>query len=220
MNPTLLQAEGLYLGYGQSRLGPLNFSLGRGEALSVFGPNGGGKSTLVRTLCGLIPPAGGRFRFPEGRPRTGYVPQKSRLDPLYPLTAAEVVSHPLTAVQTWYRRDHGGIARRTADALGMVGLEDRASMLFRSLSGGQQQRVLIARALALEPDLIVLDEPASGLDRESESRITRLLQTLTRTRRCAIVMVSHDQAGAAEITPHWLHLDWQQGLVELSEAKR
>lgn len=219
MNTPLLQADGLYLGYDQNRFGPLNFRLDRGEALSVFGPNGGGKSTLVRTLCGLIPPAGGRLQFPGGHPRIGYVPQITRLDPLYPLTAAEIVSHPLIASQVWYRRDYAEVARRTDEALALIGLADRASTLFRSLSGGQQQRILIARALALKPELLVLDEPASGLDRESEDQIARLLRTLVEARHCAIVMVSHDRAGASAITPNWLHLDWQKGCIELSGAK-
>lgn len=190
----LLVLDELTLGYREPLLGPLSLEIARAEFLGVVGPNGGGKSTLVRTLCGLLPPLAGRVRFPGGRPLIGYVPQRRHLDPLFPLTAQDLVALNLVPGLPTFGTLGGAHRRRARQALAQVGLEEMAGTPFRQLSGGQQQRALLARALVLEPGLIVLDEPTEGLDARAHADLTGRLLELHESRTVTIVLVGHDLA--------------------------
>ncbi|MFC0715131.1 metal ABC transporter ATP-binding protein [Cellulomonas biazotea] len=140
-----------------------------GQVLALLGANGSGKSTLVRALLGVVPTSAGTVRL-FGSPlgpsapwdRIGYVPQRMPAASGMPATAIEVVTSGLLHGRRL--RAHRGARRRTLDALASVGLADRAHQRVQEMSGGQQQRVLIARALVRDPDLLVLDEPTSGID--------------------------------------------------------
>jgi zinc transport system ATP-binding protein len=183
---------------GEPALENVTFSVGQRQAVCIVGPNGGGKTTLVRLILGLLAPDRGEIRVFGGPPRgarlrVGYMPQHVQYDPQFPVTARDIVlmgrlgQGGLCGITGW----HGRADRRAAlDAMRQVGIEEFAHRPFASLSGGQRQRVLIARALSGNPDLLLLDEPTSNVDSLAEARLLDLLRELNR--RMTIVMVSHD----------------------------
>lgn len=187
----LVAFDDVTLGYGGVPvLRHLSFHVCAGEFLGIVGPNGSGKTTILRAILGLIQPLAGRIQA-EGLPVIGYVPQREHIDPIVPVTAMEVAlmgrAPRLGPLRRPRRRDREAAER----ALAQAGVTDLADHLFRDLSGGQQQRVLIARALAAEPDLLVLDEPTNGMDLASEHAIVELVRTLNRDRGLTVVLVTH-----------------------------
>ena len=190
----LLNLDDVSIGYdGRPVLTHVNFAIERGEFVALLGPNGAGKTTLFRGILGLIPLLGGRvaYSFDRAASPPGYVPQKESLDPIFPLTTFEVV-----LMGTYARipplRPVGREARRqAAERLAEVGLAAQAKQPFWALSGGQKQRALIARALAVEPEVLFLDEPTAGVDTEAERAIMDLISRLNRDRGLTVVLVSH-----------------------------
>ena len=192
----VITCHDLDFGYGDEPvLKNVNIRIPDGDFVCVVGANGSGKTTLLKLALGLLEPSRGRIevfgREPhQTRGRIGYVPQHPRLDPLFPVSALDVTLMGRlgrsSVFGNWRRRDH----EQARAALDEVGLADRAGHHFASLSGGQKQRVLIARALAGDPDLLLLDEPTAGLDAHVEEGFYRLLQELNQ--RLTIVLVSHD----------------------------
>ncbi len=186
----LLRVERAGFGYGErSVLADVDLAVRAGDFLGIVGPNGAGKTTLFRGILGLIPLRAGRIE--RAGARLGYVPQREVLDPIYPLQVEEVVRMGA------YGRTRGRLRLRLEPrdealaALQRVGLADRARAPFAALSGGQRQRVLIARALLARPNVLLLDEPTSGVDRSAQRRILDLLAALHREERIAILLVSH-----------------------------
>ncbi len=164
----------------------------RGEFIGLIGPNGAGKSTLFKGLLGLLPPHIGEVtRSPELLGRIGYVPQRETLDPIYPLTAWDVVRMGVAGPLPWYRLPGREGKSMIWDCLQKVGMAEFSDHPFALLSGGQRQRVLIARALAVNPRLLVLDEPTAGIDPVAEESILALLKQLHKQSQMAILMVSH-----------------------------
>jgi zinc transport system ATP-binding protein len=166
-----------------------------GDFVSIIGPNGGGKTTLIKLIVGLLSPSTGSIRVfntspVKARPRIGYMPQHAMMDPRFPVRALDVVMmgrlNPRRSFGTYRRSDRAA----AAEALTTVGLEDQGRRPFSDLSGGQRQRVLLARALVTDPELLVLDEPAAGLDQKVEQDFFELLRELSRSR--TILLVSHD----------------------------
>jgi len=165
------------------------------EFASVIGPNGGGKTTLLKLILGLLDPSAGRIRVlgtspARARHRIGYMAQHSTLDPSFPVRVLDVVLMgrlgPRRLAGPFDRTDVAA-ASAVLDRVGLGSLERRP---FADLSGGQRQRVLLARALASSPELLLLDEPASGLDQKVELDFFDLLRELNQT--TTIVLVSHD----------------------------
>ena len=193
-------------GYGPGRLvlEHVSLELGQGEFVAVAGPNGGGKTTLVRIVLGLERPGAGRallwgepaHRF-SGRRALGYLAQRSEVGGDAPATVREVVS----AGRLASGRLVGGLRRGDRDlvdeAIARVHLEPFADRPLRTLSGGMQQRAFIAKALAAQPSLLVLDEPTTGVDAESQESIAALLAELHGELGVTIVYVSHE-FGAVE----------------------
>lgn len=185
------------------RVGPKGF-------LGVVGPNGGGKTTLLKVILGLRTPQRGEVRVlgrsPEvARDRIGYVPQRARLDSSVPAHALDVVLTGRLHRSSWGpfypRRD-----RQAAEsALERADAAEFAHRPVAELSGGQRQRVLIARALASEPDLLLLDEPTTGIDMHREKSLLRLLMELNRT--LPIVMVTHDLSLVSEHMKSWAFVE-------------
>ncbi|MBN1395807.1 MAG: ABC transporter ATP-binding protein [Pirellulales bacterium] len=183
---------------GPPVLEDVGFSVGPREAVCMVGPNGGGKTTLVKLVLGLLNPQRGEIRlFGESprrqRRRAGYVPQHIQYDPRFPVSVMDIVlmgrlgQGGIRGLTGWYGRDD---RRAAIDALEQVGMEPLRRRPFSALSGGQRQRVLIARALCCRPELLLLDEPTANVDTAVECRLAELLAELNR--RMAIVMVSHD----------------------------
>ena len=179
------------LGYGRRAvLSDLSFTIDEGDFLGLVGPNGSGKTTIVRALLGSLRPLSGAVIRAPGL-RFGYVPQRDSVDYGFPLRVLEVV--------LMGRYDRIGLARRpTRDdraramaALEHVGIADLADRPLANLSGGQKQRTLIARALVGEPNVLVLDEPTSGMDLVATTQILGLVRALHEDDRLTVLMVSH-----------------------------
>jgi ABC-type Mn2+/Zn2+ transport system ATPase subunit len=188
----LVEFQAASLDYGgPAILTELTFRLEPGDFLAFVGPNGAGKTTLLRAIAGILAPSGGRVSRP--RPvAIGYVPQERDLDPVFPLSAFEVALQGRIARLGPWRRpapaDHDA-ARR---ALAQADVAELAPITFRELSGGQKQRVLIARALAAEPVLMILDEPTAGMDPAAERALMELLRRLHREHGLTLVVATHN----------------------------
>jgi manganese/zinc/iron transport system ATP- binding protein len=168
----------------------------------IIGPNGAGKSTLLKAALGLVPVAGGSIRFfgrpfAEVRDRVGYVPQRESVDWDFPVSVTDVVLMGTYARLGWFRRPGARERQVARESLARVGLADVAERQIGALSGGQQQRVFLARALAQQADVYVLDEPMAGVDAGSQERIFRVLADLRGEGRL-VVVVHHDLRTAAE----------------------
>lgn len=186
----LIEASGVELGYGAGPpvVSGVGFVLRQGERLALLGPNGGGKTTILRALLGQLSPRAGALRVDAS---CGSVPQteRSRLD--YPVSALEVAAMGALSRLSWWQRpgrESREIARR---ALARVGLEKLAEATFGQLSGGQRQRVLIARALVQDARVLLMDEPFTGLDRPAAERLETLISDLAAEGH-GIVMATHD----------------------------
>jgi zinc transport system ATP-binding protein len=195
----VVELAGLTVDHGPVRaVDGVSLTVAAGEFLGLIGPNGSGKTTLLRAMLGLLPATHGSVRlfgspladFRDWR-RIGYVPQRTTLDPALPVTVAEVVATGLVATGGWWGRRAAGRAR-VAVVLEFVGMRSHAAARVGALSAGQQQRVLIARALASEPELLILDEPTGGVDAEAQVGFYALLRHLNRERGVTVVLVSHD----------------------------
>jgi ABC-type Mn2+/Zn2+ transport system ATPase subunit len=190
----LLKLRDVSLGYSRRAiLEHVDLDVERGEFLALLGPNGAGKTTLLRGIVGLLPVMAGTLEYGFDRTRTplGYVPQRETLDPTFPLTVHEVV-----LMGTYSRlpplrragRHERWLASRCLDQVGLGGI---AEQRFASLSGGQTQRALIARALATEPMLLLLDEPTAGVDSEATAAIMAVVSRLNRDEGLTVLLVTH-----------------------------
>lgn len=172
-----------------------------GEFVGIIGPNGGGKTTLLKLLMGFLKPTSGKIRVFGLAPsyalhRMAYVPQILRFDRQFPITVLEVVLLGRLSHLPWYGRYSQADKQAALEALEKVGLVDFQQRAFGTLSGGQAQRVLIARALASNPDLLLLDEPTASVDTRVEAEIYTLLRRLRGT--MTILMVTHDLRAAID----------------------
>jgi manganese/iron transport system ATP-binding protein len=173
----------------------VNLALDSGDFMGLIGPNGAGKTTLLRAVLGLVPRTGGTITV-EGRRRDiGYVPQRHEFAWDFPISVEETVMTGRVRRIGWLRRpgteDYEAVLRALA-RVDMLGLQGRP---IGQLSGGQRQRVLVARALVLKPDILLLDEPFTGLDVPSQELLTRLFGELAAEGK-AVMMTTHDLIGA------------------------
>lgn len=197
----LIEIDHVSFAYGKELvLKDISFAVHRGDYLGIVGPNGGGKTTLLKIILGLLTPATGNVRLfgsPSHqctqRSTLGYVPQNvAVVERYFPATVEEVV--------TMGRYAHVGIFRRIQPAdravvtrsLEQVGMEPYRYRLIGDLSGGQQQRVFIARALAAEPEILLLDEPTVGVDVHHQEQFYALLRDLNTKLQLTLILVSHD----------------------------
>ncbi|HTY16484.1 MAG TPA: metal ABC transporter ATP-binding protein [Myxococcota bacterium] len=191
MDQPLLRVEGAAFGYaGRPVVQGASLEVRPREFAILVGSNGSGKTTLLRGLLGFLPPLAGRV---ERRPglRIGYVPQRETLDPLYPLSAADVVLLGAWRDLPFWRFSGARERTRAREALDACRASGFARQRYAELSGGQRQRVLLARALATQPELLLLDEPTAGVDAETERGLLDLLHDLCHERGLAIWMVTH-----------------------------
>jgi ABC-type Mn2+/Zn2+ transport system ATPase subunit len=198
----VVTAEGLALGYdGRPVLAGVDWTVRTGERWFLLGPNGGGKTTLLRAVLGLLPPRAGRIVLhPElaRRERIGFVPQRCEFNHSLPITVREFVL--LGTVGLGLRRTDVGA--HLAWALAHASLDGLARRSFWALSGGQRQRALVARALVRRPTLLVLDEPTNHLDPAQEDALLRLVAALNAAERVTTLFVTHDVALAARWATH------------------
>ena len=201
--PTRLELEDVTVAYnGHRALSDVTFQVPHGARVAVVGPNGAGKSTLFKALVGLLPVRQGRILI-HGQPLgshkdcVAYVPQREEVDWRFPVTVADVVMMGRFGNLGWLRRpgprDHEIVARSLAQ-MGMAGL---ASRPISELSGGQQQRAFLARALAQEPHLLLMDEPFTGVDPATQEATLELLDRL-QAQQVTIMISTHDLSLAAD----------------------
>jgi len=180
-------------GYGDAPvIAGVNLDIRRGAFLGLLGPNGAGKTTLFRGLLGLIAPMRGTVE--RNASAVGYVPQRESLDAVFPVTVEEVVQMGAYARLRGWRRLAAEDREQALQCLERVDLLHRKKALFSSLSGGQRQRALIARSLMSRPQVLMLDEPTSGVDQPTQELILELLTRLNEEDGLAILIVSHQVA--------------------------
>jgi manganese/iron transport system ATP-binding protein len=198
----ILSAEHVSVRYdGRMALEDVSFSLQTGERVAVVGPNGAGKSTLFRVIAGVLSPVSGALDVygagPSGHICIGYVPQRTQVDWDFPVTVADVVMMGRAGKLGMLRWPAGADWKQVRQALYDVGLGELAGRQINELSGGQQQRMFIARALAQEAELLLMDEPLTGLDLKSQQAIFDILEELRR-RKVTVMVATHDLDQAAE----------------------
>jgi zinc transport system ATP-binding protein len=196
MKEKVLEIKHLFFQYdSMPALEDVNVEIFQGDFVGIFGPNGGGKTTLLKLMMGFLRPKKGKillFGHPpeEMRHRIGYVPQAIRFDRDFPISALEVVMMGMLRKLSWRGSYPADAKQKALDALERVGLSHKARSSFGSLSGGEAQRTLIARAIVDEPQLLLLDEPTANVDAEAELNIYTQLAALNQA--MTILMVTHD----------------------------
>lgn len=200
---TLIYLKNVTVGYrGNPIISGINFSINEGNTAVLLGENGSGKTTLFKTILRIIPPLHGAVLYNNNcRPRFGYVPQGQSLDEIYPFTSQDVVlmgtfgqSKPFSFIP---RRNRDLVEQCLKD----VGMLDLKKQLFSQLSGGQKQRILIARALATRPNILLLDEPITGVDVIAQKMIMELISMLHEKHKLAVMMVTHE----SHTIPKWIN---------------
>lgn len=206
---TQLTCQNLAVGYeGRAVLENLNFSICPGDYLCIVGENGSGKSTLMKTILGLQPPVRGKVLTGDGlrKNKIGYLPQQTPVQRDFPASVREIV---LSGCQgrcggrPFYSKGEKQLAKTAMERMQVAALAKRC---YRTLSGGQQQRVLLARALCAAQNMLLLDEPVSGLDPKVTGEMYGLIQRLNREDGVTILMISHDMTATLTYASHILHL--------------
>lgn len=204
----LLQVENVSLGYeGKPIATGLSFQVKTGDYLCIVGENGSGKSTLLKALLGLHKPLSGTIAWDKSLTRgaVGYLPQQTRAQKDFPATVYEVVLSGFLSgkgLRFFYTAGEKSAALMNMGKLGILELKDRC---YRELSGGQQQRVLLARALCAAGEVLILDEPVTGLDPAAALDLYRTLDYLNGTEGIAVIMVTHDITAALSHATTILH---------------
>ena len=208
----LLSTDALRVGYnGTAILPPLTFSLQREELLALIGRNGQGKSTLLRTMLGLLPSVGGSVTWQPGA-HIGYVPQRSEVDLAVPMRVRDIVAMGMD--HRWsLLRPLRGVRAKVHSVLEETGTANLIDQPFAALSGGQQQRVLVSRALCTDPDVLILDEPTNGMDLVAEHAAFDLFARLRHARDLALIVVSHHVSLLATRASHVLWVDRTEQIV-------
>jgi ABC-type Mn2+/Zn2+ transport system ATPase subunit len=216
----LVSLQNASLGYdSEPVLQSVDLTICPGDLIGLAGPNGSGKTTLFRAILGLLPILGGDLSRDCPLSHFGYVPQSAALDPQFPLSAGEVVEMGAYGRVRPYEFFPAKERKQIGEVLDQVGLRHLAARSFFSLSGGQKQRILIARALMVQPKIMILDEPLSGVDEESRKSISELLVQLTRKSGLAIFFSSHDIPMVRSVADRLLRVDkgktwWEKKGVE------
>ncbi len=205
---SLIFCENITLAYDRINvLSDLSFSVEKGDYLCIVGENGSGKSTLVKALLNLIPVVSGKIEFGDGLARNGvaYLPQRNEAISDFPASVWEVVLSGTLAKKgffSFYNKNDKLLAEENMKKLGIWELKEKS---FRELSGGQQQRVLLARAISSNMELLLIDEPTTGLDPIVTAEFYELIGEINRS-GITVIMVTHDIASAVKNASHILHL--------------
>lgn len=207
-NNVLISCKNLTAGYDNKIiLKNISFDICEGDYICIAGENGTGKSTLVKTLTGIIPFKSGHLHYLNiKKNQIGYLPQQSLLNPDFPATVFEVVLSGTLSQKGLFPFYTKKLKEIALNNLKLIGMENLKNSPFANLSGGQKQRVLLARALCATQKLLVLDEPVTGLDPIVTNDFYKLIQNLNQKLKISIIMVSHDVSSAVKYAKKILHL--------------
>lgn len=205
---SLLACENVSFSYeGETVVSEINFSVTRGDYLSVVGENGSGKSTLVKGILGLLKPDTGKIVFDENvKNKVGYLPQQTELQRDFPASVYEVVisgCQNSMGLLPFYTKKQKETVEHNLEKLKITDLKKKC---YHDLSGGQQQKVLLARALCAAKSMLLLDEPVTGLDPEATYEMYSIIKELNKKDKMTVIMVSHDIEKAAYYSDYILHL--------------
>jgi zinc transport system ATP-binding protein len=194
MADTIVELDHVWVWRGDNlALKDVSLAIERGKFIGLMGPNGSGKTTLLKTIVGLIKPDRGRVTVKGPSAKTiGYVPQEEHIDPDFPVTAHDVVEMGLYGTLGMFPRIGSTETERIGRALVRVGMQDHSSRRIGDLSGGEKQRVFIARAIVAEPQLLLLDEPTTGVDSAARDDFYRVISDLMKDLSLTVVLASHD----------------------------
>lgn len=196
MKEKLLEIKNLSFKYSDELvLDDINFDVYRGDYIALIGSNGAGKSTLVKLILNQLKPLTGTVSFytKNGLKDIGYVPQLSVPSSLeFPITVTELLSLALYPKNKGFRKLKSYDREKITNNLSLVGMEKYKDRLYTELSGGQRQRVLIAKTLVATPEFLILDEPMTGVDRESKESLFHLLGHINRGHNITILMITHN----------------------------
>lgn len=204
-----IKCTDLGLGYdSQQILSGLNFEVNAGDYLCIVGENGSGKTTLMKTLLGLQKPLGGNIEFSDGitARAIGYLPQQTDVQRDFPASVQEIVLSGCLnrgGFSPFYSKADKALAAQNMERMNITKLRRRC---YRELSGGQQQRVLLARALCAAQKILLLDEPAAGLDSKVAAQMYELINSLNQNDDVTVIMISHDIDKALQYATHILHI--------------
>lgn len=192
---------------GKRILTDINLTVNKGDFIAITGPNGGGKTTLLRIVLKLLKPTGGKVEYfcedrPVNRLSIGYLPQKNSIDPRFPITVRQVIASGLAGSAALDKKNIEELTDRT---LGIVDMGDKADSPIGALSGGQLQRALLGRAIIAGHDVLVLDEPLSYIDRRFERKIYDIIAVLSAN--TTVLLVSHEMTRFAEMANRHLIVD-------------
>ncbi|MBR5102199.1 MAG: ATP-binding cassette domain-containing protein [Muribaculaceae bacterium] len=209
----MIEFEGVNMVFNRHKvLSDVSLSIGEGDFIAITGPNGGGKTTLLRLLLKLVNPTSGEVRYSADGLKFGYLPQKNMVDSRFPITVGEVVSMGLKC--GLMSRILGGVSERVDDALRDVGMLAERDLAIGNLSGGQLQRTLLARAIIGRPDVLVLDEPLSYIDKTFEPQLYDIIAR--ESQRATVVLVSHEMTTLSKMATR--HLIVNGGVEECHAA--
>lgn len=191
MNKTLIEIKNLTVGYdSQKALSSVNLIIEANDFIGVIGPNGGGKTTLIKAILGLLPAWSGSIKINIGQSKIGYLPQFNHFDKKFPITVKEVVLSGLAGKKGLFNKYNSTDMAMANELMVQAGIDKLKHKSVGQLSGGQVQRTLLCRALINKPELLILDEPSTFVDNQFESELFEWLKMLNE--KIAIVMVSHD----------------------------
>lgn len=192
----LIDLQDITAAYGNKTvLRDVSLSVYENDFLGIIGPNGGGKTTLLKVILGLLTPTSGSIRFfkeekPVASLKIGYLPQLNNIDKKFPISVREVVASGLASEKPLFRPFGNKQKERVEEVIVQMGLEELSGRAIGELSGGQLQRVLLGRSIVSRPQVLILDEPNSYVDKRFESRFYQLLEEINK--ESAIILVSHD----------------------------
>jgi ABC-type Mn2+/Zn2+ transport system ATPase subunit len=216
MNKEIIKFTNTSIGYGKTVIvDDINLSINKNDFIGIVGPNGAGKTTFLKTLLGNIKPLAGSVT--RDNLRFGYVPQRDTVQPLLPYTVFDVVMMGRYSLSGPFKRMTNNDKRIVEESLSYIGMIDLGDKNYNSLSGGQRQRTLIARALAVEPNVLILDEPTNGMDTPSHYSLLDLIERLHGEKKLTIFLVSHLLTDVANIVKKIMLLDkhnFQFGNIE------
>lgn len=206
MEDSIIEFKDVSFGYGKDViLDHINLTIAKNEYVGIIGANGAGKSTLMKLILGQLSPDKGEVTV--SAKSIGYVPQVGFRDVAnFPANVEEIVLTGLYGKIGMFHFPKKQEKERVAEVLGLVGMETNKKRMLSELSGGQQQRVMIARALVLQPELLVLDEPLTGIDQEAGEDLYQLLNRLNKEYGMTIVMVTHNMEQVARFTNRFYHV--------------